>query len=568
MMTRAKATRRARNEAPQRRVRATRARGGSAYKVRLDAEKELATTIRAQGALYHDGTESYLFLNDGGRLYRLHPGDDGLRLWLAEFGILVTEQLGVQVVEALRLRALDEGKETTVHFLAHYQKDSGRLFVSEFGGTMVVVSPGAERPQRRSNGYDGVLFLNPPGAESVDLLDGPTLTDPRQVLDAIVGGLHFEGDVLTPKDQAALLLAYVLGLFFPDLFPTRVILALIGEKGSGKTSALRRIGRLLFGPGFEVAPLTRDERDFDALVTNSPFVVFDNVDTGPPWLNDRMAMLATGAQIGRRELYSTNRQVTFPIRAFAAVTSRTPPFRRDDLAERLLPLRLGRRPSFVPERALLDEVARQRPAILRALLPLLHHVVNALRHNPALEEASAHRMADFAGFFRVIGQLIPLTDPETTLARLTASQAEFSIEADPALPVLEAWLRVPGNLGREVRAAEWVRELRALAGSVAGSKVGVFDSAHTLAVWAKQHWALLERRYGARSRVRAGGYRWYRFTSAPDLDDDSVSTASRLAPIVEPGAGTACPEADSRLAADSPEHLPANTSDASEEGEL
>ena len=88
------------------------------------------------------------------------------------------------------------------------------------------------------------------------------------MLDALVGGLHFEGDVLTPKDQVALLLAYVLGLFFPDLFPTRVILALIGEKGSGKTSALRRIGRLLFGSGFEVSPLTRDERDFDALVTN------------------------------------------------------------------------------------------------------------------------------------------------------------------------------------------------------------------------------------------------------------------------------------------------------------
>ena len=336
------------------------------------------------------------------------------------------------------------------------------------------------------------------------------MTDPTQVLNALVGGLHFEGDVLTPKDQAALLLAYVLGLYFSDLFPTRVILALIGEKGSGKTSALRRIGRLLFGSGFEVTPLTRDERDFDALVTNSPFVVFDNVDTGPPWLNDRMAMLATGAHIGRRELYSTNRQVTFPIRAFAAVTSRTPPFRRDDLAERLLPLRLGRRPSFLPERALLDEVNRQRPAILRALLPLLHHVVNALWHDPAIDEASAHRMADFAGFFGVVGRLIPLTDPEATLARLTAGQAEFSIETDPAPPVLESWLRSAGNVNREIRGKNWRANCSGRPAYGMGRACRSSSRLATLAIWARQHWTLLEQRFGARKRKRGGGYLWSR----------------------------------------------------------
>ena len=122
-----------------------------------------------------------------------------------------------------------------------------------------------------------------------------------------------------------------------------MILALIGDKGSGKTFALQRIGQVVIGPGFDVVSLSREERDFDALVTNSPMVAFDNVDSGPAWLENRLATLATGGQIGRRELYTTNRQVTFPIKAFAAVTSRTPPFRRDDVAERLLPIRLARR---------------------------------------------------------------------------------------------------------------------------------------------------------------------------------------------------------------------------------
>ena len=103
-MARAKATSRARNDGPQRRVREARARGGSAYKVRQDAEKELTTAIRARRRPLSRRERELPILNDRGRLYRLHPGDDGLRHWLAEFGILVTEPLGVQVVEALRLR--------------------------------------------------------------------------------------------------------------------------------------------------------------------------------------------------------------------------------------------------------------------------------------------------------------------------------------------------------------------------------------------------------------------------------------------------------------------------------
>ena len=73
-------------------------------------------------------------------------------------------------------------------------------------------------------------------------------------------------------------------MFFPELFPTRPMLAMIGEKGSGKTSVLRRIGQLLFGPKFEVMGMSDEPKDFDAAVTSDAFVGDRQRRYGLTWL--------------------------------------------------------------------------------------------------------------------------------------------------------------------------------------------------------------------------------------------------------------------------------------------
>ena len=102
-------------------------------------------------------------------------------------------------------------------------------------------------------------------------------------------------------------------MFFPELFPTRPILAMIGEKGSGKTSVLRRIGQLLFGPKFQVMGMSHEPKDFDAAVTSDAFVVIDNADANVPWLDDKLAVVATGGTLKRRKLLHDQQLVEFPI---------------------------------------------------------------------------------------------------------------------------------------------------------------------------------------------------------------------------------------------------------------
>ncbi|MHC5057588.1 MAG: hypothetical protein ACYTKD_23175 [Planctomycetota bacterium] len=153
-------------------------------------------------------------------------------------------------------------------------------------------------------------------------------------------------------------------LFFPELFPTRPILALVGEAGSVKTFALKKVGRLLFGRSFNVMQLSKDPKDFEAALTNMPFVAVDNSDTRIDWLPDHLAVAATGGSLQRRELYTTNRLVEFPVVASVGITSRTPHFRREDIADRLLLFYLKRLRSFTPESDLLQELENRRDEVM------------------------------------------------------------------------------------------------------------------------------------------------------------------------------------------------------------
>src|ERR1051326_3506138 len=62
---------------------------------------------------------------------------------------------------------------------------------------------------------------------------------------------------------------WFLSTFFGTLLPTRVLLAFIGPKGSGKSHTLRKVGMLLFGSRFEVKSLPDKEDSIDAITTNT-----------------------------------------------------------------------------------------------------------------------------------------------------------------------------------------------------------------------------------------------------------------------------------------------------------
>jgi hypothetical protein len=106
--------------------------------------------------------------------------------------------------------------------------------------------------------------------------------------------------------------------------------------------------------------MSHEPRDFDAAVTGDAFVGIDNADANVPWLDDKLAVVATGGMLKRRKYYTTNQLIEYPITAFVAVTSRTPYFRREDVADRLLLFHVERLETFGAESALLGELTAHR----------------------------------------------------------------------------------------------------------------------------------------------------------------------------------------------------------------
>lgn len=249
-----------------------------------------------------------------------------------------------------------------------------------------------------------------------------------------------------PTELAQLYRIWWLATFFPELNPTKPVLVLKGEKGSGKTMALRVILQLLFGPLVDVSGVPDKSDAFAAMMSNAHIGVLDNMDTVSAELRDKIAALATGKQDQVRELYTTNEVRIITYRAFLAVTSRTPDtLQRDDLVDRLLLLPVDRLSADqrIRESLFLQRAAAKRGTFWGELLTALNRIVAEIRSND-LPERGGLRMEDWAAFGSVVAAAENTTDIWEDAVKLVLSQqTDFLLEDNIVVHGIEAWIESP-----------------------------------------------------------------------------------------------------------------------------
>ncbi|OPY83925.1 MAG: hypothetical protein A4E71_02823 [Smithella sp. PtaU1.Bin162] len=410
-----------------------------------------------QGTFYNDGHKAYFFISTDKNLIEIEKSNREYNILLGRYGINRSEAIYNYVFEELYKEAFEFGQKTKIHKLAYYNPNTFTSYVFNHGNQIYRIN--LSDIKLVDNGTDGVLFLSENKAR---LFNFKHTVSSSYIDDIIFSKTNFTADVLTPNERRVLLIIWFYALFFESIMPTKPILLFMGEKGSGKTTTLRKIGVLLLGDNFDVASLTDDPKDFDAIITNSAFVVIDNADSKQKWLNDKLAVVATGGKVRKRELYTTNRLVDFTIQCFLAITARTPEFRRDDVADRLLFMRVDRINTFVAERHLLDEIISNRSQIMSEVVLHIQEVITALCMNSGIIESLSFRMADFADFaFKLARYANIKEEVESIFKKLSAEQNQFTLENDPILELLIKW--VPDNNGKEVTANDLYRELNAIA---------------------------------------------------------------------------------------------------------
>jgi len=218
----------------------------------------------------------------------------------------------------------------------------------------------------------------------------------------------------------------------------------LGVPGSGKTTAMRRILRMVEAPDSEVLEVVQDKPDsLRATLESHHIIVLDNLEkSGARWLVDVLNRIVTGSNIELRKLYATNGLHTIKPRCFVALTAVSMPFSDETLFSRMLPVELSQIQAVIPEREIQAYQKDNRSALWADLLQKLSAVVRALRANLDSGTLGSGRLADFTSFCHRIrnsgsvdGELLI-----KGIRNLVDQQRMALMAASPFVTILEEWL--------------------------------------------------------------------------------------------------------------------------------
>ena len=417
--------------------------------------------MQKHGLLYWSETGQFWYLNDEtGRLYEVDKTDPPFRkLILERYGINPAKDEYNPMYEHVVAKCQNTGPVKT-HLMAYYDRSSGNLYVNRFDNYAYKLD--GYSIERIVNGTDDVYFETTwqrPYRYKPDSVVDPTPQNGHKSLwDELV--LHTanlrEQRGVSSQDLRLILMTWVYSIFLDDLLDVRPILTLHGEAGSGKTSVMRAIGMVLEGDAYTPLSLPSREDYFDEAVRNRDFVVFDNVDSYARWLPDKLSLVATGFTTESRKLYTNNVIIRYPVRCATALTTREPKFMRDDVVDRLVPIRVDPWEVKKLQSEITFGIIDNRSLLMTELLTKLNQLVKELKASgnalPAFEHS--FRMADFASLLQLVCELEGANfDPLMNM--LVHAQALEAMEDDPMTVALRAF--VEKNEGQTIAAdALWL----------------------------------------------------------------------------------------------------------------
>jgi hypothetical protein len=275
------------------------------------------------------------------------------------------------------------------------------------------------------------------------------------------------------EDDRPLVAAALVSVLFTE--QPHVVLAIFGEQGTGKTTAVKVLV-LILDPG--PVPVRKPPRDADSWVTaaaGSWVVGLDNLSDIPSWLSDSLCRASTGDGDVRRKLYTDGDYAVFSFRRCIIFDAIDVGAMEPDLADRALPVTLD----LIPDEDRRDEESfwpgwrQAHPLILGAVLDLASAVLARL---PSVELARKPRMADYA-------RILAAVDAEmgtSALARYACQSADLAAEGlsgDPFAARMQEIIVVPfdgtsAQLLAKVKPADpewkapkgWPKDARAVTG--------------------------------------------------------------------------------------------------------
>jgi hypothetical protein len=420
------------------------------------------------------GGQLYTVLGETNEVIQLPRAGRGGDRWHSYFhsvyGFGEREELARFVYDSLRSYVIQHGTKVELRRFSAFNTATKTIYLSGYNGRQWKID--GETIESVPVGEDGVFFADDDNGTTVE----PEIGNHGELLERLTSinyaPMGLSG--ITPHQQQMAFIIWIFALALPDLMPTKPILLLEGTQGSGKSATVQLLQLALMGISQPMILQRNKEDDFGVLLLRSPIAIFDNTDSYIEWVPDAICAYTTAGLWNKRKLYTDDESMVIKPHAFIAIASKNPAsFRREDVADRMIIMRLDRRTAFGSFQQLKATMLADRPRLFGEYLFLLNRLVAVLREDgDSLIQDETHRMADFAALARVVGRVFGW-DPAEIDGLMLALQGErdaFINEEDPLVDILEKWIayRVRStnscpNVGREITAIQLCTELETIA---------------------------------------------------------------------------------------------------------
>lgn len=413
--------------------------------------------LSSMGKFYKAENQYYLFLNDTKRLICISNESFEIKTLFTKWGLNASEGLYKYVLNEVFVYCLEYAQNVEIYKYAYYDPKKFSLYI--YNGKKEVLKITPNEISTQENGDEGIMFVELKNYQPFKLVEFNKKIN--YVSKYLTSKLNVDtcSSLLNANTQRKLAAIWFYSLFFESIMKTKPIFTVIGEKGSGKTTFLRRVGQVLFGSKFDVTSVSGDCRDLDTIITNNYYVVIDNLDNPTKNLNDALARIATGQTIKKRVYYTTNDEVEYDVKCFVALTSRTPQFTRDDVADRLVCIYLERYDIFQDESHLKKEAMDERNEIMSYVVNQLQKMISKLYKNKNACIVVAFRMADFAVFaLKTAKDKNEIEELKKIFSTMIKIQNEFTLRDDVLYIILKEFVANVENRGKRFTSAQLYEE--------------------------------------------------------------------------------------------------------------
>lgn len=406
---------------------------GKGFELKDRIAELIKSEIEKISKIFKSNNLYYLFLKDEKRAILLADDSQELKNLLTKWGINASESIFRYVMQELFVFIADTAIEIEIHRFAYYDEEKFTLYL--YNTPKFILKITDKTVATIENGDEGVMFAELKDYKAFDIVNIDKNTN--YLYEYFIKNLNFEQNEYG-IDVYKLVELWFFSLFFESILDTKPLFVVIGEKGSGKTSFLRRIGQFLVGDKFNVTSVNTDNKNLISMVTNNYLIVIDNMDSPTTQINDTLARISTGQVIKMRQLYTTNTEVEYPVKCFVALTSRKRQFQRDDISDRLICVFLKRFNDFFGEHGLKKKNMAMRNIIMSYVVSKLQSIIGNLKKNKDKSYSTVFRIADFAEFaFRSVSSDKEVKELEDMFLALSKQQKDFATREDVIYMILK-----------------------------------------------------------------------------------------------------------------------------------